>query len=151
MKNNKGITLIALVITIIVLLILVGVSIAMLTGDNGILTKSTESKEETYLAEVLERVNMELNAQLTNAKAGDAFDSKATIDKNQEGIPEGYKVEVTSDSTEYSTSNDVTITISDDPDSDVKVKVPGQASGSVTYEGNSWKVTPVKAEAEPTT
>ena len=150
-KSEKGITLIALVITIIVLLILVGVSIAMLTGDNGILTKSTESKEETYLAEVLERVNMELNAQLTNAMAGDAFDSETTINKNLEGIPEGYKVEVTSDSTEYSTSNDVTITISDDPDSDVKVKVPGQASGSVTYEGNSWKVTPVKAEAEPTT
>ena len=37
--NNKGITLIALVITIIVLLILAGVSIAMLTGKNGILTQ----------------------------------------------------------------------------------------------------------------
>ena len=35
LKNNKGITLIALVITIIVLLILAGVSIAMLTGNNG--------------------------------------------------------------------------------------------------------------------
>ena len=35
MKNNKGITLIALVVTIIVLLILAGVSIAMLTGNNG--------------------------------------------------------------------------------------------------------------------
>ena len=41
MTNQKGITLIALVITIIVLLILAGVSIAMLTGDNGILTKSS--------------------------------------------------------------------------------------------------------------
>lgn len=38
MKNTKGITLIALVITIIVLLILAGGSIAMLTGENGILT-----------------------------------------------------------------------------------------------------------------
>lgn len=37
LKEKKGITLIALVITIIVLLILAGVSIAMLTGDNGIL------------------------------------------------------------------------------------------------------------------
>ena len=36
MRNQKGVTLIALVITIIVLLILAGVSIAMLTGDNGI-------------------------------------------------------------------------------------------------------------------
>ena len=35
MKSQKGITLIALVITIIVLLILAGVTIAMLTGENG--------------------------------------------------------------------------------------------------------------------
>ena len=44
MKNQKGITLIALVITIIVLLILAGVSIAMLAGDNGVLTKASDSK-----------------------------------------------------------------------------------------------------------
>ena len=40
MKKNKGITLIALVITIIVLLILAGVSIATLTGEDGLLTRS---------------------------------------------------------------------------------------------------------------
>ena len=39
-NSNNGITLIALIITIIVLLILAGVSIAMLTGDNGILTQA---------------------------------------------------------------------------------------------------------------
>ena len=47
LKNNKGITLIALVITIIVLLILAGVSIAMLTGENGILTQAQKAKNET--------------------------------------------------------------------------------------------------------
>ena len=45
MRNQKGITLIALVITIIVLLILAGVSIAMLSGENGILNKASEAKE----------------------------------------------------------------------------------------------------------
>ena len=49
-KEEKGITLIALVITIIVLLILAGVSIATLTGDNGILTKANKAKEETEKA-----------------------------------------------------------------------------------------------------
>ena len=39
-KNAKGITLIALVITIIILLILAGISIAFLNGENGIITKS---------------------------------------------------------------------------------------------------------------
>ncbi len=46
MKNNKGITLIALVVTIIVLLILAAVSIAMLTGDNGILTNAKKTSTE---------------------------------------------------------------------------------------------------------
>ncbi len=41
--KNKGITLIALVITIILLLILAGITIAMLTGENGILRKSNNS------------------------------------------------------------------------------------------------------------
>ena len=45
--NEKGITLIALVITIIVLLILAGVSISMLTGDNGIITQAQRAKELT--------------------------------------------------------------------------------------------------------
>ena len=48
-KKEKGITLIALVITIIVLLILAGVTIATLTGDNGILTKANEAKESTEI------------------------------------------------------------------------------------------------------
>ena len=51
MKNQKGITLIALVVTIIVLLILAGVSIAMLTGENGILGRAKESSWKSKLAD----------------------------------------------------------------------------------------------------
>ena len=47
MRKNKGITLIALVITIIVLLILATVSIATLIGENGILSQANKAKEET--------------------------------------------------------------------------------------------------------
>ena len=47
LKTSKGITLIALIVTIIVLLILAGVSIAMLTGENGILTQARKAKNET--------------------------------------------------------------------------------------------------------
>lgn len=57
-EANKGITLIALVITIIVLLILAGVSIATLTGDNGVLTKATEAKIETRGGTVQEKVDL---------------------------------------------------------------------------------------------
>ena len=54
LKQMKGITLIALVITIIVLLILAGVSIAMLTGENGILSQAQKAKEETENAQAEE-------------------------------------------------------------------------------------------------
>ena len=57
-KRNSGITLIALVITIIVLLILAGVSIAMLTGENGILTRANDAKVETRAGTVEEKVNL---------------------------------------------------------------------------------------------
>ena len=55
-KNQKGITLIALVITIIVLLILAGVSIAMLAGENGILKQATRAREETEDAQIREQI-----------------------------------------------------------------------------------------------
>ena len=62
-EENKGITLIALVITIIVLLILAGVAIAMLSGENGILKKAAEAKtktEESQKAELTSLSDMEL-------------------------------------------------------------------------------------------
>ena len=60
LKNEKGITLIALVITIIVLLILAAVSIATLTGENGILTRATDSKEQTEIASVKEQAQLDI-------------------------------------------------------------------------------------------
>lgn len=59
-KNSKGITLIALVITIILLLILAGVTIATLTGDNGILTQAGNAKEQTEKADIIERAKIEI-------------------------------------------------------------------------------------------
>ncbi len=71
LKNNKGITLIALVITIIVLLILAGVSIAMLTGENGILTQAQKADDHTAMAEAADKINMALNGEFTNLLADD--------------------------------------------------------------------------------
>ena len=57
-ETQKGITLIALVITIIVLLILAGVSIAMLTGQNGILTQAQNAKTTTETKSAEEKVKL---------------------------------------------------------------------------------------------
>ena len=56
--NQKGITLIALVITIIILLILAGVSIAMLTGQNGVLTQAQSAKRTTENKNAEEKVKI---------------------------------------------------------------------------------------------
>ena len=63
-RMNNGITLIALVITIIVLLILAGVSIATLTGENGVLTKANDANKKTGQASAEEQVQLEVTASI---------------------------------------------------------------------------------------
>ena len=58
-NRQKGITLIALVVTIIILIILAGVSISMLVGDNGIITQVQNAKEETENGEKEEKEKLE--------------------------------------------------------------------------------------------
>lgn len=57
-ENNKGITMIALVVTIIVLMILAGASLAILKGDSGIVTQSTKAKKETDQAKYAEEATL---------------------------------------------------------------------------------------------
>lgn len=57
LKKEKGITLIALVITIIVLLILAGVAVGMLRTDNSILNQSRNAKKDTNTAQVKKMFN----------------------------------------------------------------------------------------------
>ena len=102
-KKQKGITLIALVITIIVLLILAGISVSMLTGQNGILNRAQEAKEETENAqkneeEVLDNYNQYIEGvtnggtlvtvtgrETTNTKVQDSLGNIVTV-------PAGFRV-----------------------------------------------------------
>ena len=59
-RTNSGVTLIALIITIIVLLILAGVTIAMIMGDNGILNQATRASDEMAQSSAEEKVNVEV-------------------------------------------------------------------------------------------
>ena len=67
-NSKKGITLISLVITIIVLLILAGVSIATLTGENGLLERSTQAVTENKKAEAKEASAKETTTKKTTTK-----------------------------------------------------------------------------------
>ena len=82
-KSTKGITLIALVVTIIVLLILAGVSIAMLTGNNGVLTQGKRAKEETEIAEEKEAISLAMNALKIQKQVG-AKESDRKVALNNE-------------------------------------------------------------------
>ena len=74
-ERQEGITLIALVVTIVVLLILAGTSIAMLTGDNGIITNAQKSQMENTKSEVIEKMNMAYNAAYSEARIKTATDA----------------------------------------------------------------------------
>ena len=58
MKNQKGITLIALIITIVVILILSAVSINMVIGENGLINKTTSATEAYAKAQIKEKVEI---------------------------------------------------------------------------------------------
>ena len=64
-KENKGITLIALVITVIILLILAGVTIAAISGDNGILAQASRAKQESEKASIIEQIRLDIMEKQT--------------------------------------------------------------------------------------
>ena len=68
LKASNGITLIALVITIIVLLILAGISISMLSGDNSILQKATDAKTKNDEAQIKERIQLAYHSALAGGQ-----------------------------------------------------------------------------------
>ena len=77
MKNKtSGITLIALVVTIIVLLILAGISIQMLTGDNGILLRAGEARDITEEKQIIEEAQLDILAQQTSKLSGDLTEAE---------------------------------------------------------------------------
>ena len=80
MKGNKGITLIALVITIIVLLILAAVSIAMLTGDNSILKRSTQAAAANALGAAKDELNLDATEALEEYFVGIYASNTATTE-----------------------------------------------------------------------
>ena len=119
MKNNKGITLVALVVTIVVLLILAGVSINLVLGDNGIVKKAQDAKTKSAEASENDLKGMNsLVSEMEGALAGNGSTGSGSgngntgsgnnfVKKNTEvtypggnvWIPEGFKISKDSAST----------------------------------------------------
>ena len=84
-ENTRGITLIALVITIIVTLILAGIAINALTGENGIITKATDAKEKTAKTNALEKINLAILSAMTKGN-GDIDNATLREELEKEGL-----------------------------------------------------------------
>ena len=93
MKNQRGVTLVALVVTIIILIVLAGLSINLLLGDNGIITKAKEAKENTELAKIEEEKSLnEFYTQLETGESssgGTDYDSIAKLTEFKRKIAQG--------------------------------------------------------------
>ena len=84
MKNNKGITLVALVVTIVVLLILAGVSINLVLGNNGIIAKAQDAKTKT--AE--DQANMQAGMDRLAGEIGEALGELVTTAETAPYFPD---------------------------------------------------------------
>lgn len=103
MKGTKGITLIALIVTIIILLILAGVTISALMGENGTLNQAVDAKFKNTLATIEEQINIyKYQKNVENVLGIDAYPiekengNKITLkslvgEENIEDLPNGLK------------------------------------------------------------
>ena len=78
-KNKRGITLIALVVTIVVLLILAGVTISLLLDENGIIAKSKDARTETRVSQIEDEVGMWKQHNFINKESNQAQESADTM------------------------------------------------------------------------
>lgn len=85
-NSGSGITLIALIVTIIVLIILSGVTIALLRSDNGILYQAIEAKKHTELASEKERIEMAVLSAISKSD-----NNELTTEKLEEELQNEFK------------------------------------------------------------
>ena len=139
LKERKGITLIALVITIIVLLILAGVSIAMLTGQNGILTQAQNAKTANENKSAEEKVKLAIMAAKSQSTDGSLELDKLTteVTTNYGGQVDGteFPVTVTIDGKSFTVDSDGNVELTGaKPQIKNKVKV----GDFVNYSAGNW-------------
>ena len=137
-EAQKGITLIALVITIIVLLILAGVSIAMLTGQNGILTQAQNAKTTTANKSAEEKVKLAVMAARAQSEDAslDATKLKTEIEDNYAGVAEltagGFPVNITMDGKAFTVDSYGNVELAGSKPQMTEAKIVASANGEGT-------------------
>ena len=95
MRRERGITTIGLVVTIIVMLILAGVTLSLIKGNSGIITKADESKSQTERKEVIEKAKMTISEKVVNNGGNELTRSelKEILEQYFINVPEDYTLE----------------------------------------------------------
>ena len=95
MRRERGITTIGLVVTIIVMLILAGVTISLMQGNSGIITKADESKSQTERKEVIEKAKMTISEKVVDNGGNELTRSelKEILEQCFINVPEDYTLE----------------------------------------------------------
>ena len=95
MRRERGITTIGLVVTIIVMLILAGVTISLMQGNSGIISKADESKSQTERKEVIEKAKMTVSEKVVNNGGNELTRSelKEILEQYFINVPEDYTLE----------------------------------------------------------
>ena len=95
MRRERGITTIGLVVTIIVMLILAGVTISLMQGNSGIITKADESKSQTERKEVIEKAKMTISEKVVDNGGNELTRSelKEILEQYFINVPEDYTLE----------------------------------------------------------
>ena len=166
-KQENGITILALVITIIVLLILAGITIGAITGDNGIIRNAGQAKEETEIANEKEIVEKATVQAMGNNKYGNIEESElqSELDKEtDEGktkatdIGEVIKVLFTESNRNYAVDQDGNVrdmtwwetSDEDDNHNITNGELTLQIGDYITYDANDKGEYSYTAEAERT-
>ena len=147
MRKQEGITLIALVITIIVLLILAGVTIAMLTGENGLLNRATSTKEASDMGTARELISLHVNNQISAYYEKKYVQEKAT---DSDTIAAAVKAGIADAKADKSWPKNVSLPTDDDAPYTMTY-TPSGNSETVKVDPNSGAVTFEKPAAGGTT
>ncbi|MEI3395417.1 MAG: type II secretion system protein [Clostridia bacterium] len=142
--REKGITLVALVITIVILLILAGIAIAALTGDNGLFSRAQQAKEETIKSQLKEEITMSIQEiQTEELPKGNNVTLKTLAEGQLESKLKDITVELENDEIngeykdyEYTIDSNLNVTINGAA-TGVRIKGNAEVQSGYVFEGNT--------------
>ena len=145
--NNKGITLVALVITIVILLVLAGIAISSLTGENGLFARAKQAKEKTVEGQLREEIVMAIQyIQAEELPKGNKVTLETLVDgqlesklKDITAELEGNEINGEYKDYEYTIDSNLNVTINGEV-TGIKIKGSAEVQSGYVFEGSTVEI-----------